>query len=64
MGGGGGVLGAIVGVVVAIVGVVTGQPELVMMGMTMAASSIVSALTAPKAPTSNGTTQLNTGTNL
>ena len=64
MGGGGGVLGAIVGAVIAIVGVVTGQPELVMMGLTMTASSIVSALTAPKAPTSNGTTQLNTGTNL
>ena len=64
MGGGGGVLGAIVGAVIAVVGVVTGQPELVMMGLTMAASSIVSALTAPKAPTSNGTTQLNTGTNL
>jgi len=63
MGGGGGVLGAIVGAVIAVIGVVTGQPELVMMGLTMVASSIVSALTAPKAPTSNGQ-QLTTGTNL
>jgi hypothetical protein len=64
MGGGGGVIGAIVGAAVAVVGVVTGQPELVMMGVCMMASSVVSALTAPKAPNSNGSSssaQLNTG---
>jgi len=63
MGGGGGVLGAIIGAVVVAIGVVFDQPELVTMGLTMMASSIVSALTAPKAPTSNGQ-QLTTGTNL
>jgi hypothetical protein len=63
-GGGGGVIGAVIGAVVAVVGVVTGQPELVVMGLTMMASSVVSALTAPKQPQSNGQQQLNTGTNL
>ena len=63
-GGGGGVIGAVIGAVVAVVGFVTGQPELVVMGVTMMASSVVSALTAPKMPESNGQTQLNTGTNL
>ena len=63
MGGGGGVLGAIIGAVVVAIGVVFDQPELVTMGLTMMASSIVSALTAPKAPTSNGQ-GLTTGTNL
>jgi hypothetical protein len=63
-GGGGGVIGAVIGAVVAVVGVVTDQPELVVMGLTMMASSVVSALTAPKMPQSNGQSQLNTGTNL
>jgi len=66
MGGGGGVIGAVVGAVVAVVGFVTAQPELVMMGVCMMASSVVSALTAPKSPESNGSTssQLNTGSNI
>ena len=64
MGGGGGVIGAIIGAVVAIVGVITENPQLIAMGLTMMASSVVSALTAPKMPTSNGFNNLNTGTNL
>lgn len=50
MGGGGGVIGAIVGAVVTVVGVVTGQPQIIAMGITMMASSIISAATAPKPP--------------
>ena len=65
MGGGGGVVGAIVGAVVTVVGVVTGQPEIVMMGITMMASSVISAVTAPKPPSfDQNATQLNTGSNL
>jgi hypothetical protein len=50
MGGGGGVIGAVVGAVVTVIGVVTGQPQIIAMGVTMMASSIVSAVTAPKPP--------------
>jgi len=64
MGGGGGVIGAIVGAVVTVIGVVTAQPELVMMGVTMMASSIISAVTAPKIPNQSTSSQLNTGTNV
>ena len=68
MGGGGGVVGAIVGAVVTVVGVVTGQPQLIMMGVTMMASSIISAVTAPKPPNfdQNSTSQLalNSGSNV
>ena len=67
MGGGGGVIGAIIGAVVTVVGIVTGQPQIIMMGVTMMASSIISAATAPKPPsydqnTSNQLT-LNSGSN-
>jgi len=68
MGGGGGIIGAIVGAVVVVIGVWTGQPQLIMMGVTMMASSIISAVTAPKPPsydqnTSNQLT-LNSGSNV
>ena len=69
MGGGGGVVGAIVGAVVTVVGVVTGQPQIIAMGVTMMASSIISAVTAPKPPSyaPNETSQqltLNAGSNV
>ena len=64
MGGGGGVIGAIVGAVVTVIGVVTAQPEIIMMGVTMMASSIISAVTAPKIPNQSTSAQLNTGTNV
>lgn len=67
MGGGGGVVGAIVGAVVTVVGVVTGQPQIIMMGVTMMASSIISAATAPKPPNfdqNTGQLSLNSGSNV
>ena len=64
-GGGGGLMGGIIGAALAVVGFVTGQPELITMGITMMASSVISALTAPKQPgESPQQTQLSTGTNL
>jgi hypothetical protein len=64
--GGGSIIGTIIGAVVIAIGVITENPALVTMGLTMMASSVVSALTAPKAPDSNGglQSQLNTGSNL
>jgi len=63
-GGGGGLMGGIIGAALAVVGFVTGQPELITMGITMMASSVISALTAPKQPGNPQQTQLTTGTNL
>jgi len=64
-GGGGGLMGGIIGAALAVVGFVTDQPELITMGITMMASYVISALTAPKQPgESPQQTQLNTGTNL
>ena len=69
MGGGGGVIGAIVGAVVTVIGIVTAQPELIVMGVSMMASAIISS-TVPAPSTYNPNfssqtaTQLNTGTTI
>jgi len=67
MGGGGGVIGVVIGAVVTAIGVfVPGAQALIPMGITMMASSVISAVTAPKPPSydQNSTQQLNTGSNI
>ena len=58
----GGILNFIVAAALTVVGVVTGQPELVIMGVSMMASAVISATTPAPGTVSSGQTQLNTGT--
>jgi hypothetical protein len=66
MGGGGGLIGAVVGAVLVAVGTfVPGAQMLIPMGLTMIASSVISKLTAPQAPDNNQSQlTLNAGSNI
>jgi hypothetical protein len=68
MGGGGGIIGAIVGAALVVVGVFAEgisfgtSTSLVVMGLSMMASAVISATTPAPGTTSSGLTQLNTST--
>ena len=70
MGGGGGILSAIVGAALVVVGVFAEgisfgtSTSLVVMGLSMMASAVISATTPAPGTVSSGSTQLNTGTSI
>ena len=70
MGGGGGIIGAIVGAALVVVGVFAEgisfgtSTSLIVMGLSMMASAVISATTPAPGTVSSGSTQLNTGTSI
>ena len=70
MGGGGGIVGAIVGAALVVVGVFAEgisfgtSTSLIVMGLSMMASAVISATTPAPGTVSSGKTQLNTGTSI